>query len=70
MFEVLVDGGVEVLGVALVQAVDLPPGLDLHVPLGQDELADGLSVKRKPDADEHRVDIEKRRTEDALRVRD
>lgn len=52
VFEVLVDGGVEVLGVALVQAVDLPPGLDPHVPLGQDELADGLSVKRKTETEE------------------
>lgn len=52
MFEVLVDGGVQVLGVALVDAVDLPPGLDPHVPLGQDELADGLSVKRDLDADQ------------------
>lgn len=42
VLEVLVDGGVEVLGVALIQAVDLALGLDLHVPLGQDELADGL----------------------------
>lgn len=43
VLEVLVDGGVEVLGVALVQTVDLPLLLDLHVPLSQDELADGLT---------------------------
>lgn len=43
MLEVLVDGGVEVLGVALVKTVDLPLLLDLHVPLSQDELADGLT---------------------------
>lgn len=49
VLEVLVDGGVEVLGVALVEAVDLPLGLDPHVPLGQDELADGLSVKSGED---------------------
>lgn len=42
VLEVLVDGGVEVLGVALVQTVDLALGLDLHVPLSQDELANGL----------------------------
>lgn len=42
MLEVLVDGGVEVLGVALVKTVDLPLRLDLHVPLSQDELTDGL----------------------------
>lgn len=42
VLEVLVDGGVEVLGVALVQTVDLALRLDLHVPLSQDELADGL----------------------------
>lgn len=42
MLEVLVDGGVEVLGVALVQAVDLPLRLDFHVPLSQDELAEAL----------------------------
>lgn len=42
MLEVLVNGGVEVLGVALVETVDLPLLLDLHVPLSQDELADGL----------------------------
>lgn len=44
MLQVLVDGRVEVLGVALVDAVDLPLRLDLHVLLGQDELADGLKV--------------------------
>lgn len=49
VFEVLVDGGVEVLGVALVEAVDLPLGLDPHVPLGQDELANGLGVKSGED---------------------
>lgn len=43
VLEVLVDGGVEVLGVALVKTVDLPLLLDLHVPLSQDELADGLT---------------------------
>lgn len=42
MLQVLVDGGVEVLGVTLVQAVDFSFLLDLNVPLGQDELADGL----------------------------
>lgn len=65
MFEVLVDGGVEVLGVALVQAVDLPSGLDPHVPLDQDELADGLRVKRKSGTDEHRVDIERGRMKES-----
>lgn len=44
VLQVLVDGRVEVLGVALVDAVDLPLRLDLHVLLGQDELADGLKV--------------------------
>lgn len=42
MLEVLVDGGVEVFGIALVYAVDLPLLLDLHIPLSQDELADAL----------------------------
>ena len=42
VLEVLVDGGVEVLGVALIKTVDLPLLLDLHVPLNQDELTDGL----------------------------
>jgi len=42
VLEVLVDGGVEVFGVALVQTVDLSPRLHLHVLLRQDELADGL----------------------------
>lgn len=42
VLEVLIDGGVEVLGVALVQTVDLALRLDLHVPLSQDELANGL----------------------------
>lgn len=65
VFEVLVDGGVEVLGVALVEAVDLPLGLDPHVPLGQDELADGLSVKsgedeRQVKKKKNRVNIERR----------
>lgn len=46
MFEVFIDGGVKVLGVALVQTVDLPLGLDLHAPLSQDELADGLIRKQ------------------------
>lgn len=45
MLEVLVDGGVEVLGVALINTVDLPLLLDLHVPVSQDELADGLRNK-------------------------
>lgn len=43
VLEVLVDGGVEVLGVALVKTVDLPLLLDLHVSLSQDELANGLT---------------------------
>lgn len=43
VLEVLVDGGVEVLGVALIKTVDLPPFLDLHVLLSQDELADRLT---------------------------
>lgn len=42
MLEVFVDGGVEVLGVALVKTVDLSLRLDLHIPLSQDELTDGL----------------------------
>lgn len=42
MLQVLVDGGVEVLGVTLVQAVDFSFLLDPNVPLSQDELADGL----------------------------
>lgn len=46
MFEVFIDGGVEVLGVALVQTVDLPLGLDPHAPFSQDELADGLIGKQ------------------------
>lgn len=33
VLQVLVDGGVEVLGVALVEAVGLPFLLDLNVPL-------------------------------------
>lgn len=46
MLQVLVDGGVEVFGVALVQTVDLSLLLDLHIPLGQDELTDGLMKKK------------------------
>lgn len=40
-------------GVALVQAVDLPSRLDLHVPVDQDELADRLTSpkKRKKEVD-------------------
>lgn len=45
VLQVLVDGGVEVLGVTLVEAVDLPFLLDLYVPLNQDELADGLKKR-------------------------
>ena len=45
VLEVLVDRGVEVLGVAFVQTVDLSLLLDLHVPLSQDELAYGLRNK-------------------------
>lgn len=46
VFEVFIDGGVEVLGVALVQTVDLPLGLDPHAPFSQDELADALIRKQ------------------------
>lgn len=42
MLQVLVDGGVEVFGVALVQTVDLSFWLDLHISFSQDELAKGL----------------------------
>lgn len=42
VLQVLVDGGMEVLGVALVQTVDLSPRLDRHVPLSEDELTNGL----------------------------
>lgn len=45
VLQVLVDGGVEVLGIALVDAVDLSLLLDLHVPLSQDELTNGLKQK-------------------------
>lgn len=44
VLEVLVDRGIEVLGIALIQAVNLSLLLDLHVPLSQDELADGLKT--------------------------
>lgn len=44
MLEVLVDRGMEVLGIALIQAVNLSLLLDPHVPLSQDELADGLKT--------------------------
>lgn len=46
VFEVFIDGGVEVLGVALIQTVDLPLWLDLDIPLSQDELANGLLRKQ------------------------
>lgn len=45
VLQVLVDGGVEVLGVTLVEAVNLPFLLDFNVPLNQDELADGLKKR-------------------------
>lgn len=46
VFEVFIDRGVEVLGVALIQTVDLPLWLDLDIPLSQDELANGLLRKQ------------------------
>lgn len=49
VLQVLVDGGVEVLSVALVQAVDFSSGFDGHAPLSQDELADGLRNETRHD---------------------
>ena len=47
VLQVLIDGRVEVFGVALVQAVDLSFRLDLHVPLAEDELTDGLKQENR-----------------------
>ena len=48
LLQVLCDIWVEVLGVALVQAVDLPLFLDLHILVHQDELSDGLRRQGDP----------------------
>lgn len=42
LLQILRDGGLEVFGVALVQAVNLAALLDPHVAVHQDELAEGL----------------------------
>lgn len=46
MLQILIDRRVEVLGVALVQTVDLSFWLDLHISLSEDELSNSLTEKK------------------------
>lgn len=45
LLQILRHGRLKVHGVALVQAVDLPSLVDLHVTVDQDEFADGLKER-------------------------
>lgn len=45
--DVLGDGGLELPGIALIEAVDVPFFLDFHIPVHQNELSNGLGDRKE-----------------------